>query len=75
MWERDGSVLDTVEGGPLLQLHLSEVERVHQGEYTCRVVLTPDSPGVAVTNLGPISAGVLTVLGKFARMVFSMTMS
>lgn len=67
-WRRDGSLLDGVEGTNQLQLLISEVELVHQGEYTCRVILTPQSPGAAITMLGPMSAGVLTVLGMYVCM-------
>ena len=62
VWERNGLQIDSVEGTDQLQLYISEVEQAHAGTYTCRVVLTPQTSG-AIMNLGPASAGTLTVLG------------
>lgn len=62
-WERDGELIDSAEATQL-QLHISQVESVHEGEYQCRVILTPLSGTDPIENLGPLSGGTLTVLGK-----------
>jgi hypothetical protein len=55
VWERNGIEVPSSNTGELL---ISEVEFEDQGEYTCRVLVTPGS------DLGPVSAGTLTVLGR-----------
>ena len=60
IWERDGSLIDSVQGSLQLQLRVSPVQVVDSGHYTCRAELTdPTTP-----NLPAESAGSLTVLGK-----------
>lgn len=63
-WVRDGQLIDSTEGNPQLLLFISEVDSVHSGEYMCRVILTPLSGSDPITSLGPMSGGILTVLGK-----------
>ena len=67
IWERDGAMVDEIDlrEGPNYQLEyrISQVEQVHQGEYTCRAVLTPQSSGATI-SIPPVSAGVLTVIGR-----------
>lgn len=66
VWERDGQLIDSSEAMGILQLQLriAAVEQVHVGEYSCHVVLTPQTGGTPATTLGPMTAGTLTVLGK-----------
>lgn len=64
VWERDGVELDRVDGVDQLQLHYLEVEQVHQGEYTCHVMLIPRSGEGITISLPPVSAGTLNVLGR-----------
>ena len=60
MWERDGNFLLDRNGSNLIQL-IVHPQLVDQGHYTCRVELSfPHTPG----QLGPVSAGWLTVIGK-----------
>ena len=69
-WERNGQVVDFAEGSGLqLQLHIPEVESVHQGQYICRVMLISQSGGVPIVHLDPRSAGTLTVLGESTGMI------
>lgn len=67
IWERDGNMVDDIilREGPNYQLEyrISQVEQVHQGDYTCRAVLTPQLQGSTVT-VPPVSAGMLTVIGR-----------
>lgn len=58
MWERDGVLIDSLEGALQLQLRVDPVQLVDQGHYTCRAEL-PNQP-----HLAAVSAGTLTVLGK-----------
>lgn len=58
VWERDGVLIDSLEGAAQLVLRVSPVQLVDGGHYTCRAVL----PGQH--NLSPVSAGVLSVLSK-----------
>ena len=62
-WRRDGSVIDSGSGTQLV-LRISQVEEVHEGEYSCRATLTSSNPFIPTTTLGPVNAGTLTVFGK-----------
>ena len=71
-WVRDGRVIDSGSGTQLL-LHISQVEEVHEGEYSCRAILTPQSVSDPVTTVGPVSGGTLTVLSKYDHEYISVT--
>ena len=61
IWERDGNPIRQFDGQLQFQLLIDPVEVADQGNYACRVVLSsPHSPG----EIGPISAGTLTIIGK-----------
>ncbi len=65
VWERDGNIIDMLDGALQLQLLIPSVEVVDQGNYTCRVELSsPHAP----RQIGPVSGGTLTVLGKSNRL-------
>lgn len=64
-WVRGDQLIDFADGAAVqLLLHITEVDIVHSGHYKCHVILTPQSGSDPIINLGPMSGGTLTVLGK-----------
>ena len=60
-WVRDNQVIQYVDGvgEDSLLIRISVVGLVHEGEYFCRMTLSPSVRG----QIGLVSAGNLTVLG------------
>ena len=66
-WLRDGNTILTGNGSQLiLRLLIPSVAMSDAGVYTC-MALVVDASSTEPVVVGPVSAGTLTVLGKYIR--------